>query len=133
MIYYAPRIGCCPLALSAAKRANAYLLRKRMTYIKTVERYLQALFDVDESGKVTGILCLFDDDNHGLYISIAWVDSAYRKKGVFKRLMDAAVVHGKSCKAKYLNTEVRSRNVRMLDVMSRHWETSYVFFSKKLN
>ena len=131
MIYYAPRLSCCPFAMALAKKANRYLVRTKLTSIKKVDKYLEALFDVDEHGKPTGILCFFEEET-GFYISIAWVDKSMRCKGVFKSLMDAVILHAKRNKAKYINTEVRSKNVRMLEVMSRHWDTSYVFFTKKI-
>lgn len=131
MIYYAPRLSCCPFAMSVAKKANRYLLRTKLTSIKRVDKDLEALFDVNEQGQPTGVLCFFEEVT-GYYISIAWVDKTVRGKGVFKRLMDAAILHAKNNKAKYINTEVRSKNVRMLEVMSRHWDTSYVFFTKKI-
>lgn len=131
MIYYAPRLACCPFAMTLAKKANRYLLRTKLTSIKKVDKDLEALFDVNEQGQPTAILCFFEEVS-GFYISIAWVDRAMRCKGVFKRLMDAVVFHAKKNKAKYINTEVRSKNVRMLEVMSRHWDTSYVFFTKKI-
>lgn len=130
MIYYTPRLRCCPLALKTARRANSWLYRNKLTSLTRVDLYQEALFDVDERGKVRGILVFFDEPEHGIYISIAWVDGRVRQRGVFKQLL-AAIEHlARNIKAKAISTEVRSRNTRMLEVMSRHWDTSYVYFTK---
>lgn len=116
--------------MRAARRANNWLLRNGLTTIKQPNHYLEALFDVQD-GDVTGILCFFRDDEDAFYVSIAWVDGRQRKSGVFRKLMAALVRHAKTNHATSLNTEVKAKNTRMMEVMSRHWDTSYVFFTKE--
>lgn len=132
MIYYAPRLRCCPVALKAARRANGWLLRNGLTSIKRVDTFLEALFDVDDRGKVRGILCFFDEQENGVYISIAWVDGRSRERGIFRQLMQAIEHHANTIGSRYITTEVKAKNTRMMEVMSRHWDTSYVFFTRRL-
>lgn len=130
MIYYAPRLSSCPKAMAAAKKATAELVAAGHTTLTKVEPYLEAMFDYRDR-KVTGIVCFYLEEN-SYYVSIVWVDQKYRKEGIYKSLLRSVVKHCKKNRAKHITTDVHHSNSRMIDVMTRHWGPSYVFFTKKL-
>lgn len=131
MIYYAPRLSCCPKAMAAAKRATAELLAAGHTTLGKVEPYLEAMFEY-RNGRVAGIVCFFLDEGNAYYASIVWVDPRNRGEGIYKSLLRATIKHCRKNKAKTLTTDVHNKNTRMIEVMTRHWGPSYVYFTKRL-
>lgn len=119
--------------MKEARLATRVMIKAKHTTINFVAPEQQVLYHYDSvRKKVASVLVFFKDERSDHYVAIAWVNPAYRKKGLLKGLFDALKQYSKTVGVKRITTEVSAKNNRMLDLMSRNWDATYVFFSNEI-
>jgi RimJ/RimL family protein N-acetyltransferase len=132
-LHHIERLSSAPEVLRFARQINATFLRQGLTEMKELDSESEAVYllDVGED-KIVSIVCFYKIDGSEYYIPIVWTSHKYRGTGAFGRLISWLVVYVKSKHGRRISTDVHSDNVRMVRLLERHWEKSFVRFNLPL-
>jgi RimJ/RimL family protein N-acetyltransferase len=126
------RLSSDPEVMHFARRINTQFLRSGLTELRKLDSECEAVYLHDGKGRIASVVVFYrleDSDSIEYYLPVVWTNPKYRGEGCYERLLQWLKDYASGKGARRISADVHHYNNRMMHLMEKHWDKTFVRFN----
>lgn len=129
-IVHVERLSSDEEILHFARRINTRFLKSGLTELQKLDSECEAVY-LRDGTRVASVIVFYKLDDE-YYLVVVWTHPDFRGKGCYERLLEWLKAYASRKGARRLSSDVHHNNERMMKLMERHWDKTFVRFNLPL-